>query len=199
MAEEASFPKGKTRYACNTVSKYTTFNTHEKVDMDQIYVKEYFSALTTKNCGPCAALIIVAQTNNGELWHGLYHSSTISTSGEINNSFNCLEKELMRTIHPAIVTGVDYYLITSPHFKTKRTNDANASGFGVTVYAPVVSHPVRQIDHDTYDVLHDEISVKLTNGLIEVIYYDIAPETICVHCGAVIVDYRCSANCACHV
>lgn len=137
----------------------------EYIDMDNMSAVRDTGILYTDRCASCSALIIVAKMDDGEIWHGLNHSSNVVNSAGIKAGFDILTEEIEDN---GTIESKEYYLITSPQLKERRTRDADELDYAVTVYSPDVV--CEQIMGGIPDSFSSYIDVKLSKGIIEVKY-----------------------------
>lgn len=127
--------------------------------------------MSANACSSCKVVIIVAKMGNGETWHGLNHSLI---DEHIDEMFDELENEI-KEITDSYITKSHTYLVTTPELRDVNEHDVEQSKYQEThVLYPSVE--VLQIDKDDIGELAAGIDVRLSDGIIEVRYYDDIPE-----------------------
>ncbi len=148
--------------------------------------------LYTSGCSTCSVLIIVAKMSNDEILHGMYHAYETNSTGNISDAFDTLMGEFKKVNGKKIIIA-DYYLVTIPELRRKRSQDTHDIGYPVIVLSPVrpgirqlndapnkntdpytsdVESDVEQdgMSSDTMDELDSGIAVKMSKGVIDVKY-----------------------------
>ncbi len=140
------------------------------IDMDDYSVSRNDTPLYTSGCAVCGALIVVTRMDNGEMWHGLYHSSMISNKNEVHKHFTHMEDDIEKITGHHIV-GADYYIVINPQYKDEYSLRLKELGIVLNILIP--KYDCRQLSVDDDDSVENDqligsVDVKLSDGLIEV-------------------------------